>query len=354
VIGDGGTGAGAGVVGTGGATDGHGVVGNGTGKGTGVKGTSPSGTGVHGSSGSTLDNATALTGVITSTTPGHGSAGVFGKNNGTGADGTGVLGMHAGTGFGVHGQSDGVGVWGESSSGTGVHGTSGSVADNASAILGEITTTSPGGFSAGVRGINDGTGVNGIGVEGTHAGSGWGVHGKSVSGVGIRGESSNGIGVHGISDSTTAGTSAIFGHITSTTPGAGSAGVRGQNDGTGNDGIGVDGLHAGSGLGVHGRSESGIGVKAEAGSAGTALHVEGKATFQRSGRVNIKAGFNGIVLHPINLTSSSKVFATAQNIIGGVFVEAAAPDPAHSRITIRLSKRVPAGFTAKVAWFILD
>ncbi|MCB0712832.1 MAG: hypothetical protein KDD67_10920 [Ignavibacteriae bacterium] len=53
-------------------------------------------------------------------------------------------------------------------------------------LLGVITSTSPGGWSAGVRGINNGTGGNGIGVVGYQAGSGWGVLGQSVSGAGVR------------------------------------------------------------------------------------------------------------------------------------------------------------------------
>ena len=55
---------------------------------------------------------------------------------------------------------------------------SGSVA----AVRGVIESTSPGGYSAGLRGENKGTGGNGIGVWGSQNGSGWGLHGTSVTG----------------------------------------------------------------------------------------------------------------------------------------------------------------------------
>jgi hypothetical protein len=51
-------------------------------------------------------------------------------------------------------------------------------------VYGQVTSTTPGGFSAGVRGVNNGTGGNGIGVWGSQAGSGWGLYGTSVTGYG--------------------------------------------------------------------------------------------------------------------------------------------------------------------------
>ncbi len=55
-------------------------------------------------------------------------------------------------------------------------------------MLGEVSSTAPGASSAAVRGINRGTGGNGIGVWGSQNGSGWGVYGTSVSGTGVYGE----------------------------------------------------------------------------------------------------------------------------------------------------------------------
>jgi len=68
-------------------------------------------------------------------------------------------------------------------------------------------------------------------------------------------------GVHGQCDSNSSDTSGVRGVITSTTPGTNSAGVRGQNNGTGDKGAGVYGWHAGDGYGVYGDTKGdGIGV----------------------------------------------------------------------------------------------
>jgi hypothetical protein len=62
-------------------------------------------------------------------------------------------------------------------------------------VRGEIVPTNPGGYSAGVRGVNFGTGANGIGVVGYQGGSGWGVYGETPSGIGVYGTSAAGTGV---------------------------------------------------------------------------------------------------------------------------------------------------------------
>jgi hypothetical protein len=69
---------------------------------------------------------------------------------------------------------------------------------NAFALHGIISSTNPGIWSAAVRGQNNGTGGYGIGVWGSHAGSGRGVYGSSVSGVGVYGSTSStsGYGVY--------------------------------------------------------------------------------------------------------------------------------------------------------------
>jgi len=67
------------------------------------------------------------------------------------------------------------------------------------AIVGEINSTSAGPLSAGMRGVNRGTGLNGIGVWGSHDGNGYGVYGTSANaGYGVYGLcDGNGIGVLG-------------------------------------------------------------------------------------------------------------------------------------------------------------
>lgn len=204
-------------------------------------------------------NAVALQGTISSTTPGGFSSGVRGVNNGTGGLGIGVYGSQGGSGWGVYGTTpSGIGVHGNSTSGFGIYGLSTSgvavygnssggqpavfdITNNANtnntltattngsgsavagnrtaatgtnagvtgstasqdasavAILGTVTPTTPGGFSSGVRGINNGTGGLGIGVYGSQAGSGWGVYGTTPSGIGVHGNSANGFGLYGLS-----------------------------------------------------------------------------------------------------------------------------------------------------------
>jgi hypothetical protein len=96
---------------------------------------------------------------------------------------------------------------GTASGSTALEGLTNSTAANASAIIGTVTPTSPGGFSAGVRGINNGTTGNGIGVYGSQNGSGWGVYGTTPNGWGVYGLSNNGNGVVG--NSTAGGTGVL-------------------------------------------------------------------------------------------------------------------------------------------------
>ncbi|MEQ1678716.1 MAG: hypothetical protein ABL876_18610, partial [Chitinophagaceae bacterium] len=84
---------------------------------------------------------------------------------------------------------------------TALEGLTNSQANNAFAITGTVTSTTAGGFSSGVRGINNGTGGLGIGVYGSQNGSGWGVYGTTPSGIGVHGQSASGFGVFGLSTS---------------------------------------------------------------------------------------------------------------------------------------------------------
>lgn len=81
--------------------------------------------------------------------------------------------------------------------GTSILGTNAGTTASISAVRGVITSTSPGGFSSAVRGINNGTGGLGIGVWGSQGGSGWGVYGTTPSGIGVYGNASGGgIGIY--------------------------------------------------------------------------------------------------------------------------------------------------------------
>jgi hypothetical protein len=129
------------------------------------------------------------------------------------ASGSAVFGLGGGSNStGIHGSGSANGVYGESFAGTGVlgehqlaSGTSPGVqgntisqSNNAAGVVGRVATTAATSGSAGVRGINQGTGSGGVGVWGSHAGSGWGVYGStSGPGNGVVGDSVGGIGVWG-------------------------------------------------------------------------------------------------------------------------------------------------------------
>ncbi len=209
------------------------------------------GTSLEGVNNTTTPSISAVRGIVNSSSPGGFSTAVRGINNGAGGLGIGVWGSQAGSGWGVYGvtpnglgvygnsSANGYGVYGNSNSGTGVYGTSingiggyfainnnsnnnaaltattvsdgvaidassTSTSSSISAIQGTISSTAPGGFSAAVRGINNGTGGLGIGVWGSQAGSGWGVYGITPNGIGVYGNSSgSGYGVYANSNSGT-------------------------------------------------------------------------------------------------------------------------------------------------------
>ncbi len=72
-------------------------------------------------------------------------------------------------------------------------------------------------------------------------------------------------GAYGNTASVLPDAAGVWGTVSSTTPGSSSAGVRGQNFGTGGSGIGVYGSQDGSGYGVYGYTPSGRGVYGRSG-----------------------------------------------------------------------------------------
>ncbi|HEY8954287.1 hypothetical protein [Chitinophaga sp.] len=88
--------------------------------------------------------------------------------------------------------------------GTSVEGVNNTTTSNIAAVRGIVASASPGGFSSGVRGINNGTGGLGVGVYGSQNGSGWGVYGVTPNGLGVYGNASaNGYGVYANSNTGT-------------------------------------------------------------------------------------------------------------------------------------------------------
>jgi hypothetical protein len=339
-----------------------------------------------GASGTTTSGATGLLGEATATNGGYFSAGIRGISRSTTGYGAGVVGFHAGTGYGVYGESAaGTGIVGSATSGSGgtfysstgsaVNGvTYGSVpvfqatnsnANNtaviyaggsatvngnstsgASAVVGELTATSGGYFSAGLRGINRSTTGNGAGVIGYHAGTGYGVYGESAAGTGVVGSTTSGSGgtfysstgsaVNGVtygsvpvfqatnsnainpaviyavgnatnSGSTANGASAVVGELTATSGGSYSAGLRGINRSTTGNGMGVVGYEAGTGTGVYGETPAGYGVYgfSPAGSGGSFVSSTGTGILSNS--------TSGIAVSAANTGTLSTIYALNNN-----------------------------------------
>lgn len=99
------------------------------------------------------------------------------------------------TGNGIETSSSSTGATGyglyaihTSASGTApaIRGETNATVANAAAITGVVNPTAAGASSAGLRGINNGTGTFGIGVWGSHAGAGYGVYGSAgTNGYGV-------------------------------------------------------------------------------------------------------------------------------------------------------------------------
>jgi hypothetical protein len=379
VIGTGGSGSGSGIDGfgvSGGSVTGTGVAGTsslGTGVvgvggefGVGVMGTGNTNNGVMGTFGGPYPpgayGGNGVLGVLTGSSPvptGETTGGVLGVDLEGGEYTAGVAGF-SGDGTGVIGSSDYVGVQGTA---TGPH---------AVGVLGQDRSTTGG---AGVTG----TSAFGVGVDG-YSGSGLGVVGSSASNSGVQGSAGSGAapgtplqsGVVGLDQTGTevgAGVSGLSGAGTgvvgSSASGDGVVGTSGGGFGVLGDSTGDDGVHgtttadtksgvagidssAGGGYGLYGRSASGTGVLA-ASPSGTALKVEGKVTFSRSGLATIAKGKTSVTIPLAGVTTSTLVLATLQQVLNGVLIAGAVP--ATDSFTIYLSGAPTANL--KVAWFVI-
>jgi len=217
-----------------------------------------SGWGVAGATSSAGADAFGVWGGLNVTTPGAGSAGVFGRSASTTANGYGVWGKHE--------QTNGTAA--------GVFGDTNSTSASAVGVGGMVDSPSAAPFSAGVRGVNNAN-VLGVGVEGVASGVGYGgfFH-VPGAGFGVAADAGNGgigvyatvnsgasksYGVRGSVGSNSAADSAgVFGEISSNA--ANGAGVRGVNNYPSCCGMGVAGFHAGQGIGVYGEAQNGFAV----------------------------------------------------------------------------------------------
>jgi hypothetical protein len=136
----------------------------------------------------------------------------------------------------------------------GVRSSSASNSSSATGLVGEITSTTPGGLSAGVRGINNSTTGAGIGVYGTQAGTGWGVYGNTPDGRGVYGFSFSGTGLYGASTSGTGIFATHFNSNTAVSLGTDTFAVDATN--TAVDGAGTAIRGRGGRLGIQGISDA--------------------------------------------------------------------------------------------------
>ena len=259
----------------------------------GVSGQNSVGTGVLGSSNGAnaygvSGQNTAGTGVMgQASSPDNFAAGVFGHHTGS-AGGVGVLGQQDGAGWGGYFKSaQGTAIVAEA----GVMGamiSTGSTADQAFAVYGQLATTNAGNMSAAVRGENLGTSSDGVGIWGSQAGGGSGGYFTSESGNGVVANGATGVtasgssqGVYGSSSNDSDYASAIQGELTATKSGMDGAGVYGKNDAANAQGCGVKGTHAGAGTGGYFVSTSGDGMSGK--STGAGAGVRGASLGGRGG-----------------------------------------------------------------------
>lgn len=212
------------------------------------------------------------------------SAGVLGSGSLVGVEGT----AQAAGGVGVKASLSGAALTSNSIS---VYGVNGSTGTNARGVQGQMTAATPGLFAAGVYGmIESAAASTGVGVQGLHNGTGYGVRGSSANDIGVAGDgraggvlgyaltntaatfgvrgtnnNANGVGVQGehnattgtapgvwgTTDSTSGDAVGVLGEVVPLAPGSFSAGVKGLNRGTGGSGVGVYARHDGGGYGLY-------------------------------------------------------------------------------------------------------
>lgn len=181
-------------------------------------------------------------------------------------------------------------------------------------------------------------------------------------GYGVQGSSTLGTGVLGWSvtepDSTvfTPDVTSYTGVFGSSPAGDGittfGTGVWGDSPDTGVFGTGSLGVLGYGGIGVEGDAfgPGGIGVYAYGDPTQTALHVNGKVSFSRSGRATIGKGKSSIAVNLAGVSSGSRVFAVLHSNRAGRWVRAVVP--ATGKFTIYLNTTTTSA--AYVAWFVIN
>ena len=127
------------------------------------------------------------------------------------------------------------------------------------------------------------------------------------------------------------------------------SGAKGGVLGTSETGLAVWGDSAG-GYGVYGSGKTGGYFTSRPG--GYALHVNGKARFSRSGRVEVPVGEDRITVRGVDLNPSSLVFANLQTQRRGVAIEGIEPDYGRELFTIYLNR--PVDKETVLGWFVVN
>jgi hypothetical protein len=338
---------GTGVYGDSTGSTGYGIYGTGN---TGIYGTSPSTTGGPGVQGASTTTSGFGVGVI-GQAAGPGAYGVYGAANGAGgygmygsstnATGTGVYGNSTGsTGYGIYGTGN-TGVYGQSTTGNGVKGTSS--AANVFSLEGDETGAGGVGLYAHASGLYAHAGVFPIGAYGL-ADNGLGVLGVAISNSATYGDSDFSGGVWG--DTSGIGGSAALGGIVGTADdnaagnfinnSTGFATVTATNNGTGPTGTAVPVITAIGAKGACGMNGSGDvacsgQMKTLAAVAGGEQKVEVYAVqspenwFEDFGSANLENGRATVAIDPrfaqiVNTGVEFHVFLTPQGECEGLYV----------------------------------
>jgi hypothetical protein len=173
--------------------------------------------------------------------------------------------------------------------------------------------------------------------------------------AGVYGEASGAdpTGVWGDGGTASSGsTTGVYGEGDTGVWGYGGWGVFGASDATGTGVYGFSGATvpaAPAHVGVFGYTDSGYAIYARA-ATGTALYVDGKARFRRSGRTSVPAGHSLVKVTLAGVTTSSWIIATPQTNRAGVFVQAVVP--ASGSFTIYLNKVVSG--TTYVGYLVIN
>ena len=186
-----------------------------------------------------------------------------------------------------------------SGTGASLEGVNSNTANNISGISGRISSINPGAMSAGIKGENNGTGINGIGVYGLHAGNGRGVYGNSIGGTGVYGNATSGFGLYGKSSSGTG----IFGE--SATGNAGFFSVTDVNNSV--DALYISNLGMGNGL--YAESSTGNGITAITNGGVSAAAIWG---FNNNG---------GVGIHGVTFLGTSAGIKGSNTTDGGTAIE---------------------------------